>query len=155
MNKRCKIILILCIVLLALCIVSCVSIWNRFRERELVTIELPSGDRIVICFYPTRDILNLLFDKSGGLRYHIYSGILSHHGSLTIDSKYDVMYELNLTYEIQGERKVKIKDGRGHPGWIFSGARSGHYSIVDLYKYGYIDKNKVSETSEDTKTKEN
>ena len=153
MNKRYKIILILCIVLLAFCIVSCLSIWNRFRERELVTIELPSGDRIVICFYPYRDLLNLLFDKSGGLRYHIYSEMLSHHGSLTIDSKYDTMYELNLTYEIQGERQVKIKDGRGHPGWIFSGARSGHYSIVNLYKYVDLNKNKVSETSKDTETK--
>ena len=72
---------------------------------------------------------------------------------MTHDCHYDVSFDFNITYEIQGERQVKIKDGRGHPGWIFSGARSGHYSIVDLYKYVDLNKNKVSETSEDTETK--
>jgi hypothetical protein len=141
--KKYKVLLALSIVLLALCIISCLFIWNLLRERELITIELPSGDRIVICYYPTPNILMAL-SGDGGLRYHIYSGMLSHHGSLTRDTKYDGIFELKkMEYEIEGERRVKIKDGRGHPGWIFSGAPSGHYSIVDLYKY------KTTEASED------
>lgn len=147
MNKKYKVILVLCVILIALFIISpCLFIWNTFRERKLETIELPSGDRIVICYHPTRDLLNVMFG-SGGLRYHIYSGLLSHHGSLTQNSKYDHISQLKITYEIEGERRVTIKDGRSHPGWIFSGAPSGHYGITDLYKY------KTSESSEDEEIK--
>jgi len=144
--KKYKLILVWCfVVLLALCIIACLVVWNAFRERKLETIELPSGDRIVISYYPSRRILLGGLVGTGGLRYHIYSGMLSHHGSLTIDSKYDWIGELKIAYEIEGERRVKIKNGRGHPGWIFSGDSSGYYRIIDLRK--------ASEESEDEEIK--
>ena len=134
MMKKYKVILVRClVVLLALCIIACLVVWNAFRERKLETIELPSGDRIVISYYPSRRILLGGLVGTGGLRYHIYSGMLSHHGSLTRDSKYDWIGQLRITYQIEGERRVKIKDGRSHPGWIFSGDSAGHYRIIDLY----------------------
>lgn len=122
------------VVFITLCIVACVLGWNAFCEEKLATIELPSGDRIIIK-YCRSDCLLAALAGTGGLKYSIYSDGSRSSGELTRDTYYDHISQVRLTHEIQGERRVKITDADSFPrGWIFAGDSSGKYEIIDLYK---------------------
>jgi len=119
-------------VLQVLCILAVVLFWHILHERELETIELPSGDKIVIVWHPSSRIL-CATAGAGGLRYRIYSGDIRQSGPLTRDLHYDLMIDVKLTHEIQGDRQVRVEDGRSWPhSWLFSGKPTGEYEVVDL-----------------------
>ena len=103
-----------------------------FGEKMLATIELPSGDRVKIT-YQTAQRLGAVLWGAGGLRYHIHSGRRRRSGWLTTELRYDFVSDVNLKYEILGDRSVKVS-ARNEPGWIFSGDLKGEYQIEDLRK---------------------
>jgi len=98
----------------------------------VATIELPSGDRIIIKYYYD-DLLSALVPQSGGLKYDVYSGESHTSGQLSRAREYDMLQDVKLTHEIQGERRVKIEDGTSRPrSWIFQGDSSGQYKVRPL-----------------------
>ena len=104
---------------------------NVPREEHVATIELPSGDRIIIKFcYPDLDAA--LMRQSGKLKYDIYSG--ESHSSGQLGRTYDMLLDVRLTHEIQGERRVKIEEGLKRESWIFEGDSSGKYKIIGSYR---------------------
>ena len=126
-----KVILVLALVVLAfVCAVVCIMVLNVPREEPVATIELPSGDRIVFkyCYY---DFLSAYLKMDGELKYDIYSGESHSSGQLV---GYDSPGDIRLAHEIQGERRVKIEDGRRDylRSWIFEGNSSGQYEVTDL-----------------------
>ena len=102
---------------------------NVPREEDLTTIELPSGDRITIkfCYH---DFLTAVTKMTGELKYDIYSG--ESHSSGEFGLTYDMRGDVKLTHEIQGERRVKIGEGRRRSSWIFEGDSSGQYKVTKL-----------------------
>ncbi len=128
-----KLILVLALVALALlCAVACIMVLNVPREEHVVTIEFPSGDKIIFKYY-WDDFLSAYAQSSGGLKYDIYSGQSHTSGQLTSSRNYDCLADGQLTYEIQGERRVKIEDARAVPeSWIFAGDSSGKYEVIKL-----------------------
>jgi len=100
---------------------------NVPREEHVATIELPSGDRITIKFCYL-DLDSALIRQSGQLRYDIYSGESRSSGQL--GRKYDMLDDVRLTHEIQGERRVKIEEGLRQSTWIFEGDASGQYKVI-------------------------
>ena len=125
-----KLILVLALVVLALlCAVVCIMVLNVPREEDLTTIELPSGDRITIkfCYH---DFLTAVTKMTGELKYDIYSG--ESHSSGEFGLTYDMRGDVKLTHEIQGERRVKIGEGRRRSSWIFEGDSSGQYKVTKL-----------------------
>ena len=129
--SRFKTILIRCItVLQVLCVLAAILFWHILHERELETIELPSGDKIVIMWHPWNNVL-FAIAGGGGLRYRIYSGDFKQFGELTWDSYYDHWSDVKLYYDIEGDKQVLIADGRGRY-WQFSGNAAGKYEVMDL-----------------------
>jgi hypothetical protein len=104
---------------------------NVPREEHVATIELPSGDRIIIKFR-YRDLDSALMRQSGELEYDIYSGESRSSGQL--GRTYDLLEDVRLTHEIQGPRRVKIEEGRYQSTWIFEGDSSGKYKIIGSYE---------------------
>ncbi len=105
-----------------------------FGEKTLATIELPSGDRIKICYQSPRKLTTALAGV-GGLRYHIYSGGSRRSGWLTTGLRYDLVSDVHLKYEILGDGSVKVS-ARNEPGWTFSGDLRGEYEIENLRRRG-------------------
>jgi len=129
MKKR-KLIFFLAFVVIG--VVACILILNILREEHVATIELPSGDRIVIK-YVYADFLSALAQMTGGLKYDIYSGKSHSSGQLTRSHWYDGLPDAKLTYEIQGDRRVKIEDGRSlRRSWLFVGTTNGQYKVTEL-----------------------
>ena len=130
MIKR-RLILVLALVALALlCAVVCIMVLNVPREEHVATIDLPSGDRIIFKYY-YYDFWSAYFEMDGELKYDIYSGESHSSGEL---AGYDSPVDIKLTYEIQGDRRVKIEDGRRHylQSWIFEGDSNGQYNVDKL-----------------------
>lgn len=128
-----KLILVLTLVALALlCAVAFIMVLNVPREDVLETIELPSGDRIIIKFC-YRDLHTALLKLTGHLEYDIYSGQSRSSGQLPAAS-YDLSDDVRLTYEIQGARRVKIEEGRQQITLMFEGDSSGKYKIIGSYE---------------------
>ncbi|MHC4227264.1 MAG: hypothetical protein ACYSW0_07515 [Planctomycetota bacterium] len=122
--------LVLALVGLALlCAVACIMVLNVPREDDLATIELPSGDRIIIKFC-YMDLHAALLKLTGHLEYEIYSG--QSHSSGRIGASYDLAEDVRLTHEIQGPRRVKIEEGRRQHSWMFEGDSSGQYKVRAL-----------------------
>jgi len=134
MKKRKLIILLVFVLIVALGIVASILGWKAFCEEKLTTIELPSGDRIVIKYCRSSFLLAALAG-TGGLKYDIYSDGSVSSGELTTDADYDHISQVKLTYVIQDERRVKIEDGRSLPrSWMFVGDTSGKYEIIDYHR---------------------
>jgi hypothetical protein len=115
-----------------LCAVACIKFLNIPYEEQVATIELPSGDRIIIKYY-WDDFLSAYFKVTGGLKYEIHSNGSKSSGQLTGSKDYDGIGDAMLTHEIQGERRVKIEDGRSlRRSWIFVGDSSGQYKVTEL-----------------------
>ena len=134
MKKRKLIFLLVLVVIVTLGIVASILGWKAFCEEKLATIELPSGDRIIIKYCRSNYLLATLAG-TGGLKYSIYSDGFRSSGELTRDTYYDHISQVRLTYVIQGERSVKIEDGSTIlRGWIFAGDTSGKYEIIDYHK---------------------
>ena len=131
-NRKLIPVLVL-VVLTCLCVVVCMKVLNVPREDHLATIELPSGDRIIIK-YCYDDFLSALGKSSGGLKYDIYSGESHNSGQLTHSRKYEYALDVRLTHEIQGDRRVKIEEtGLLYlRSWIFEGNSSGQYKVTEL-----------------------
>ena len=129
-----KLVLVLALVALALlCAVACIMVLNVPREEHVATIELPSGDRIIIKFcYYRHDFLSAFIPTSGVMKYDIYSGESRSSGQLGVS--YDIPEDVRLTHEIQGERRVKIEEGLKRESWIFEGDSSGKYKIIGSYR---------------------
>ena len=86
--KNRKIILVLAVVILvALGTVVCIIVLNVPREEHVATIELPSGDRIIIKFRYI-SLGSALVGGPGRLKYDIYSG--QSHSSGQIGVSYDI-----------------------------------------------------------------
>jgi len=130
MKNRRLLFLLAFVVFVALGTVACIMVLNVLREERLATIELPSGDKIIIKYYYD----DLLPFSSGGLKYDIYSGESHSSGQLTGRRSYDASVDVRLTHEIQGERRVKIEDGRYQLSWIFEGDSSGQYGVIGSYR---------------------
>ena len=131
MKKRKLTFLLVLAVLSCLCVVVCIKVLIPLEE-HLTTIELPSGDRIIIKYY-WDDFLLAYFKVTGGLKYEIYSNGSKSFGQLTGSKDYDGIGDSVLTHEIQGERSVKIEDGRSlRRSWIFEGDSSGKYKVTEL-----------------------
>ena len=130
MKKRKLTFLLAFVIFVALGVVACIKILNVPREFHLTTIELPSGDRITFkyCYY---DFWSAYLQMDGELKYDIYSSESHSSGQLCA---YDSPGDIRLTHEIQGERRVKIEDGRRHylRSWIFEGDSSGQYKVTEL-----------------------
>ena len=131
MKKRKLIILLVLVILSCLCVVVCIKVLNVPREEHVATIELPSGDRIIFKFCYL-DLESALMRQSGRLKYDIYSG--ESHSSGQLGRKHDMLDDVRLTHEIQGERHVKIEEGRHQGTWIFEGDSSGKYKIIGSYE---------------------
>lgn len=119
------------VVFVAVVTVACIKFLNVPREEHLATIELPSGDRIIVRFCYL-GLESAFFKQGGRLKYDIYSG--ESHSSGELGVTYDMLQDVRLTHEIQGERRVKIEEARRRSIWIFEGDLSGKYEIIDLYK---------------------
>ncbi len=118
------------VVFVALGTVACIMVLNVPREEHVATIELPSGDRVIFTYH-WDDFLCAYTQSSGGLKYDIYSGESHTSGQLTRSRNYDCLADGQLTYEIQGQRRVKIEDARAVPrSWTFAGDSSGKYQII-------------------------
>lgn len=125
-----KLIPVLALVGLALlCALACIMILNALREELLATIELPSGDRIIIK-YCYLSFLAACAQHSGDLKYEVYSG--ESHSSGQLGGMYDMLLDVKLTHEILGERRVKIEEGYRQSTWIFEGDSSGQYKVRPL-----------------------
>jgi hypothetical protein len=135
MKKR-RLIIVLTFVIFVglalLCAVACMMVLNVPREKDLATIELPSGDRIIIKFCYV-SLESALLGLTGDLGYDIYSGESHSSGQLSAAS-YDLSDDVRLTHEILGERRVKIEEGRRQSAWIFEGDSSGKYKIIGSYR---------------------
>jgi len=119
------------IAVVAVCLTGGVLIWRVvLADKVLAEIRLPSGDTVEI-IYRTPNRLLFALAGVGGLRYHICyrSGEMS--GLLTTPACYDYATDVQLTYEITGDRSVNLH-ARQHAGWIISGNASGQYEIIDL-----------------------
>jgi hypothetical protein len=130
MKNRRLLFVLAFVIVVALGTVVCIMVLNVRRERHLATIELPSGDKIIIKYY----YADLVAGMSGGLKYDIYSGESHSSGQLSRARKYDMLQDVKLTHEIQGERRVKIEEGRYQSTWIFGGDTSGKYKIIGSYE---------------------
>ena len=119
-------------VLQVLCVLAVLLFWHILHDRELETIELPLGDKVVIVWHPPNNVL-FAIAGGGGLCYRIYSGEVRYSGPLTGDLHYDWMGDVKLYYDIQGDRQVLIADGDGGY-WQFSGNAAGKYEVIDLGK---------------------
>ena len=129
MKNRRLLFVLAFVILVALGTVACIKILNVPREDPLATIELPSGDRIIIKFC-YRNLETALLGLTGDLEYDIYSG--ESHSSGQLGRKYDMLIDVRLTHEIQGPRRVKIEEGRRQSVWIFEGDSSGKYKVKRL-----------------------
>ncbi|MHC4117309.1 MAG: hypothetical protein ACYSWO_07350 [Planctomycetota bacterium] len=125
-NRRLLFVLIV-VILAAVGTVACIMVLNVPREDDLATIELPSGDRIIIKFRYI-SLVSALLKLTGELKYDIYSG--QTHSSGQIGAAYDLSEDVRLTHEIQGPRRVKIEEGRRQSVWIFEGDSSGKYKVT-------------------------
>jgi hypothetical protein len=132
MKKRRLLFVLTFVIFVVLGMVHCIRVYVPY-EKHLATIELPSGDRIIIKYYYD-DFLSALVPQSGGLKYDIYSGESHSSGQLTHGSGYDMLQDVRLTHEIQGARRVKIEEGRRQYTWIFEGDSSGKYEIIGSYE---------------------
>lgn len=132
MKKHKLIFWLVLVILSCLCVVACIMVLNVPREKHLATIELPSGDRIIIKFC-YRDLHTALLKLTGHLEYDIYSGQSRSSGQLPAAS-YDLSDDVRLTYEIQGARRVKIEEGRQQITLMFEGDSSGKYKIIGSYE---------------------
>ena len=129
MKNRRLLFVLAVVILVALGTVVCIKILNVPREEHLATIELPSGDRIIIKFR-YRDLESAFFRQGGRLTYDIHSG--ECHSSGQVGGTYDILDDVRLTHEIQGARRVKIEEGRYREIWIFEGDSSGQYKVRSL-----------------------
>lgn len=130
-NRR-LLFLLVSFVFVTLGVVACILGWKAFCEEKLTTIELPSGDRIIIKYCRSNYLLAALAG-TGGLKYSIYSDEFRSSGELTRDTYYDHISQVRLSYVIQGERHVKIEDRSSLlRSWKFVGNTSGQYKVTEL-----------------------
>ena len=134
MKNRRLLFVLAFVIFVALGAVVYILILNVPREAHLATIELPSGDRIIIKFcYYRDDFLSAVIPTSGVVKYDIYSGESRSSGQLSA-AAYDLPEDVRLTHEIQGARRVKIEEGRRQSIWIFEGDSSGKYKVIGSYR---------------------
>jgi hypothetical protein len=113
-------LVVVALALVAVCLIAGVLIRNALLADEvLAEIDLPSVDTIKIVYRTPQKVPAAIWG-AGGLRYHVYSSGSEVSGWLTSELKYDYSTDVNLTYEVTGDRNVELH-ARDHVGWIISG----------------------------------
>jgi len=122
------------IVVFFLIIAACIFIYINFlMEKKVKTIQLPSGDKIIIAYKIGPDLLSILVG-AGGLKYYIISEKYEKEGMLTGSISYDVIDYVELSYDIVDNNMIKIREKSYEKEWLFSLSKEGGYEITDLSK---------------------